>query len=270
MIDTNDVLANINPKNIAINTSKNSKDVLLSVKDLTVQYHTQNKITIALYNININLCEGERITIVGQSGCGKSTLLNTIAGFLKPACGSVSVNNKLITKPSSDRIVVFQEHGLLPWKTALENVMFPLTHSKKLSKESAIHKAKNALTLVGLHGLVDKFPHQLSGGQKQRVSIARAFAMEPKILLMDEPFSALDQITKNTLQDELLELCKQINATVFFITHDIREAIKIGHKIIVLSANPGQIIAQLESKYGSSAEQVEHQKNQIEQLLGIK
>ncbi|MFM2345073.1 MAG: hypothetical protein RLZZ210_1686 [Pseudomonadota bacterium] len=273
MLD-NDVLDNINGvnmKNIGINSAKsNAKDALLAINDLTVQYYSPNKITVALYKINLSIAQGERVTIVGQSGCGKSTLLNTVAGFLKPATGIINLEGQPITKPSSERIVVFQEHGLLPWKTALENVAFPLIHAKKLSMEQAIHKAKGALTLVGLHGLQEKFPHQLSGGQKQRVSIARAFAMEPKILLMDEPFSALDQITKNTLQDELLELCEHINATVFFITHDIREAIKIGNRVIVLSANPGQIIAELDSTYGSDAETVEKQKMQIEQLLGIK
>jgi len=269
MLDSQNLLNSIDPKNISILSAKNNQDVLLNIKDLTVQYYGL-KITVALFNINMHIAKGERVTIVGQSGCGKSTLLNVAAGFLKPALGTITIENKIITKPNSDRIVVFQEHGLLPWKTALENVMFPLIQAKKLSKEASIHKAKNALTLVGLHGLQEKFPHQLSGGQKQRVSIARAFAMEPKILLMDEPFSALDQITKNTLQDELLELCKHINATVFFITHDIREAIKIGNRIIVLSSNPGQIIAELDSAYGKSFEEVEHQKNKIEQLLGIK
>ncbi len=272
--NTNDILDNIsgvNIKNIGINAPKShAENALLNIRDLTVQYYAPNKITVALYKINLSITQGERVTIVGQSGCGKSTLLNTAAGFLKPAAGEILLEGKPITKPSSERIVVFQEHGLLPWKTALENVAFPLIHAKKLNLEQAVHKAQSALTLVGLHGLQEKFPHQLSGGQKQRVSIARAFAMEPKILLMDEPFSALDQITKNTLQDELLELCKHTNATVFFITHDIREAIKIGNRVIVLSANPGQIIAELDSCYGSDADVVEKQKNQIEQLLGIK
>ena len=266
-----DNINGVNLKNIAINSIKNNaENALLDIRDLTVQYYSPNKITVALYKINLSIMQGERVTVVGQSGCGKSTLLNTIAGFLKPATGSINLEGKTITKPSSERIVVFQEHGLLPWKTALENVVFPLVHAKKLNMEQAIHKAKSALTLVGLHGLQEKFPHQLSGGQKQRVSIARAFAMEPKILLMDEPFSALDHLTKNTLQDELLELCKHINATVFFITHDIREAIKIGNRVIVLSANPGQIIAELDSVYGSDANIAERQKLQIEQLLGIK
>jgi NitT/TauT family transport system ATP-binding protein len=257
--------------NISINQADiNNKQALLNIQDLTVQYYAPNKITVALYKINMHINKGERVTIVGQSGCGKSTLLNVVAGFLKPATGSISLAGKEINKPSSERIVVFQEHGLLPWKTALDNVLFPLIQAKKLPLDVAIYKAKNALTLVGLHGLQDKFPHQLSGGQKQRVSIARAFAMEPQILLMDEPFSALDQITKNTLQDELLELCNQIKATVFFITHDIREAIKIGNRVIVLSSGPGQIIANLQSKYGQGAEEVEQQKMQIEKLLGVK
>ncbi len=262
---------NISPPSVsAANANMIHSPALLTVSNLTVEYAQANQeASIALHNINLNLFEGERLTVVGQSGCGKSTLLNAIAGFLKPNAGAIKVRDKMITAPGPDRMVIFQEHGLLPWKTATENVIFALVHGKKMKPELAAEKARESLALVGLGNLGNKFPHQLSGGQKQRIAIARAFAMEAEILLMDEPFSALDQITKNLLQDELLALCEKIKTTVFFITHDILEAIKIGHKIIVLSANPGQVLAQLNSRYGQGAQAIEDQKNQIQKLLGV-
>ncbi len=254
---------------ISNSSNSNNAKPLLHIENLNMQYVSTNEICIALYKINLQLNKGERLSIVGKSGCGKSTLLNAIAGFLPPTSGHIYLDGQVITKPNSERIVVFQEHGLLPWKDVLNNVTFPLIYARGLHKKEAEKQAKDALHLVGLQDLQDKFPHQLSGGQKQRVSIARAFAMKSKILLMDEPFSALDQMTKNTLQDELLNLCNKTHATVLFITHDIREAIKVGHRIVVLSANPGQVIADLDSRYTYGADAIEAQKNQIEKLLGL-
>jgi NitT/TauT family transport system ATP-binding protein len=248
-----------------------SQDVpVLQAKDLTIQYHQAAKITVAVYKVSFELYRAERITVVGRSGCGKSTLLNAIAGFIEVADGVLTLNEKTITSSGSDRIVIFQEHALLPWKTALENVIFPLIHVKKYSIAEAKKKSLQMLETVGLADLANKYPHQLSGGQKQRVSIARGLVLEPEILLMDEPFSALDQMTKNNLQDELIRLCNITKSTVFFITHDIREAIKVGDRILVLSSQPGQIIANLRSRHKEGAIAIEEQKNQIEQLLGVK
>jgi NitT/TauT family transport system ATP-binding protein len=253
----------------ALQSATSAGSSVLQAKNVTIQYHAPDKITVAAYKINFQLNQGERLTIVGQSGCGKSTLLNAVAGFLKIADGSLQIKGRTITQPEPDRVVVFQEHGLLPWKTAIENVMFPLQHAQKMSTDDAAKKAQEVLTTVGLGALGSKYPHALSGGQRQRVAIARALAMRPEVLLMDEPFSALDQITKGNLQDELIRLCDATQATVLFITHDIREAIKVGHRILVLSSQPGQVIAELVSRHDDGAQAIEDQKNQIEQLLGV-
>ncbi|KAK3604008.1 hypothetical protein CHS0354_026807 [Potamilus streckersoni] len=195
----------------------------------------------------------ERLTVVGKSGCGKSTLLMAIGGFandennLHIAEGEILLGSKKVSKPDYERIIVFQEHSLLPWKSVLDNVMFPLIRARKVSKSEAEQRAMNYLQKVHLEDQRHKYPHQLSGGQRQRVSIARAFAMQSKILLMDEPYGALDALTKNKMQDELLELCGETKATVIFITHDIQEAIKVGHRVLVLSSHPGQVVAELNS-----------------------
>ena len=243
---------------------------VLQVENVSLQYTTQNLSTVVCYKLNFDLHKNERITIVGKSGCGKTTLLSAIAGYLKPSEGKILINSKPVEKPGVDRMVVFQEHALFPWKKVLENVTFPLIHSRKLPKQKAEARAMKYLNIVGLEDQVRKYPHQLSGGQKQRVSIARAFAMEPEVLLMDEPFSALDHLTKSRLQNELLELCEKTKATVLFITHDINEALVIGHRILVLSSHPGQIIAVLNSvKNEEGAEKFMAMKEKIEKLLGV-
>jgi len=163
---------------------------------------------------------------------------------------------------------VFQQHALLPWKTALENVIFPLVNATKLTNKAARDRARVYLNKVGLADRLDQYPHQLSGGQKQRVSIARAFAMQSEILLMDEPFGALDALTKAEMQDGLLELCEQTQATVVFITHDILEAIKVGHRILVLSSHPGQVVAELNGlPTQASPEQRQALQQRIETML---
>ena len=243
---------------------------LLKVDNVSLQYTSVESSTIASYNINFELFKNERLTVVGKSGCGKTTLLNAIAGYLHPVNGEILLNNKKIKKPGFDRMVVFQEHALFPWKKVLQNVVFPLEHSLKLKRKEAEARAEKYLNIVGLEDHIHKYPHQLSGGQKQRVSIARAFAMEPEVLLMDEPFSALDHLTKSRLQLELLDLCEKTKATVLFITHDINEAILIGHRILVLSSHPGQVIAILNSiKKEQGAEPIANLKAKIEKLLGV-
>lgn len=193
-----------------------------------------------LEDINIEIDKGSFVSIVGPSGCGKSTLLYLIAGLEQTDTGSIYVNGKKVTKPGPDRVVVFQEDGLFPWLTVLENIMYGLK-LKDIPITTAKEKALDILKLVHLSKYSQSYPHQLSGGMKQRVAIARSLVTEPDILLMDEPFSALDEQTRMVLHHELLEIWKKTKVTIFFVTHNIREAVQLSEKVIVFATRPGQI-----------------------------
>lgn len=193
-----------------------------------------------LDDINIDVEKGSFVSIVGPSGCGKSTLLYLIAGLDKADEGEIRVAGKVVTKPGPERVVVFQEAGLFPWLTVIENITYGLL-LKKMPKEQAKAKALDILKMVHLSRYVDSYPHQLSGGMKQRVAIARALVMEPDILLMDEPFSALDEQTRMVLHKELLEIWRKTKVTIFFVTHNIREAVLLSEQIIVFATRPGKI-----------------------------
>lgn len=200
----------------------------------------KNKSLQVLDNISLNIEKGSFVSIVGPSGCGKSTLLYLIAGLEKPDQGEINILGKKVQQPGPDRVVVFQEAGLFPWLTVLENVTYGLL-IKKIDKNEAEKKAKEILKMVHLSQYIDAYPHQLSGGMKQRVAIARALVMEPDILLMDEPFSALDEQTRMVLHKELLEIWKKTKVTIFFVTHNIREAVLLSEKIVVFATRPGRI-----------------------------
>ncbi|MEH7125399.1 ABC transporter ATP-binding protein [Bacillus sp. JJ1773] len=193
-----------------------------------------------LDNINLNIEKGSFISIVGPSGCGKSTLLYLIAGLEKADEGEIKMDGKRVTHPGPDRVVVFQEAGLFPWLTVLENVTYGLL-LKKIPKKQAEAKALEILKMVHLSRYTDSYPHQLSGGMKQRVAIARALVMEPDILLMDEPFSALDEQTRMVLHKELLDIWRKTKVTILFITHNIREAVLLSEKVIVFATRPGKV-----------------------------
>lgn len=193
-----------------------------------------------LDHISLSVEKGSFVSIVGPSGCGKSTLLYLIAGLDKADQGEIRVAGQKVTKPGPERVVVFQEAGLFPWLTVLENVTYGLL-LKKMPKEEAKAKALDVLKMVHLSKYVDAYPHQLSGGMKQRVSIARALVMEPDILLMDEPFSALDEQTRMVLHKELLDIWRKTKVTIFFITHNIREAVLLSEQIVVFATRPGKI-----------------------------
>jgi nitrate/nitrite transport system ATP-binding protein len=200
----------------------------------------------ALADVSLNVKEGEFVTLIGHSGCGKSTLMNLVAGFERPTQGAVVVAGKEVTGPGLDRAVVFQSHGLLPWLSALDNVKLAVDAvAPEQPDEERRVMALQWVEKVGLRRHYDKMPNELSGGMKQRVGLARAFATQPKVLLMDEPFGALDALTRGTMQDELLELWEQERRTVMMITHDVDEAIFLSDRIVLMSNGPQAHVAKV-------------------------
>jgi NitT/TauT family transport system ATP-binding protein len=219
---------------------------LLDVNGVTLQYKTREHLVTATYRVSFQVFAGERFILLGPSGCGKSTLLKGVAGFLKPVEGTMRLGGRVIDKPGPDRMMVFQEFDqLLPWKTVKQNVMFPMKASRRLDGPEAEARALAYIDKVNLAKFSDSYPHTLSGGMKQRVAIARAMAMEPAILLMDEPFAALDALTRRKMQEELLHLWRDTKFTMIFVTHSIEEAIILGSRILVMSPHPGQVKAEL-------------------------
>jgi len=229
---------------------------LLEVKGVTLQYKTNEHLVTATHKVDFDVYRGDRFILLGPSGCGKSTLLKAVAGFMKPVEGSILLNAHPVERPGPDRMMVFQEFDqLLPWKTVLQNVTFPMTATGSHSQRVANEKARHYIEKVNLSKFADAYPHMLSGGMKQRVALARAMAMEPDILLMDEPFAALDALTRRKMQDELLRLWDDIRFTVLFVTHSIEEAVIVGSRILVLSPHPGRVKAELNAGAFGHAEQ---------------
>jgi NitT/TauT family transport system ATP-binding protein len=195
---------------------------------------------IALDNINLNIAPGEFICIVGPSGCGKTSLLSLIAGLAFPSHGEVQLNSQPVTGPGTDRILIFQEHGLFPWLTVGQNVEFGMKMNG-VKKAERRQRVKHYLQLVKLAQFEDSYVHQLSGGMRQRVAIARALATDPSILLMDEPFAALDAQTRDMLHDELERIWLETGCTIVFVTHNIRESVRLGDRVVVMTYRPGRI-----------------------------
>jgi len=195
---------------------------------------------LALDAIDLDVPAGEFLTLVGPSGCGKSTLLDLIAGLGEPSGGEIRIDGRPVSGPGLDRGVVFQQYALFPWRTALANVEFGL-ETKGVPRRERLDRARAVLDLVGLALFADHYPHQLSGGMKQRVAIARSLAYEPEVLLMDEPYAALDAQTREALQDQLLDIWRRTDTTVVFITHSIEEAIYLGQRVAVMTSRPGRI-----------------------------
>ena len=220
---------------------------LLAVDGVTLQYKTPDHLVTATWRVGFDIHPAERFVLLGPSGCGKSTLLKAIAGFMKPVEGEIRLDGKPVTGPGPDRMMVFQEFDqLMPWKVVRENVMFPMLVNG-VARREARDRAMNAINKVNLTKFAEVYPHMLSGGMKQRVAIARALAMRPRVLLMDEPYAALDALTRRRMQEELLELWDDVRFTLVFVTHSIQEAVIVGSRILVLSPHPGQVRAELNS-----------------------
>jgi NitT/TauT family transport system ATP-binding protein len=243
----------------------------LSVDGVTLQYKTLQHIVTATYQVSFDVYPTDRFVLLGPSGCGKSSLLKAIGGFLQPVEGQIRLNGRAIDRPGADRMMVFQEFDqLLPWKTVLQNVLFPLLAAGRCARAQARERALRYIDKVGLTQFRDAYPHMLSGGMKQRVAIARAMAMEPQILLMDEPFAALDALTRRLMQDELLKLWEDVRFTVVFVTHSIEEAILVGSRILILSPHPGQVRAELNAhQFGHGQEAAAEFKALQERIHGM-
>jgi bicarbonate transport system ATP-binding protein len=225
---------------------KASNTPFLLVENVSKIYPTAKGTYTVLEDVNLTVNKGEFICLIGHSGCGKSTLLNMVAGFSQPSIGRVELKGEPILQPGPDRMMVFQGYALLPWKTAFENVYLAVNSvyptKSKAEKVSIVHEH---LAMVGLADSAEKKPRQLSGGMKQRVAIARALSIRPEILILDEPFGALDQITKEELQEELMRICGEQNSTVLMITHDIDEALFLADKLVMMTNGPAAKIGEI-------------------------
>ncbi|MEY3304069.1 MAG: nitrate ABC transporter ATP-binding protein [Pseudanabaena sp.] len=222
------------------------QEAFLRIENVSKIYPMPKGEYVVLKDVNLHIQEGEFICLIGHSGCGKSTLLNMVGGFSKPSIGEVTVNGKLITKPGPDRMVVFQGYALLPWLTVYENVMLAVDSvNPNMSKGEKNDIVRHHLAMVGLSEAAEKKPTQISGGMKQRVSIARALAIRPEVLILDEPFGALDAITKEELQEELLQIWTEHRCTVLMITHDIDEALFLADRLVMMTNGPAANIGEI-------------------------
>jgi NitT/TauT family transport system ATP-binding protein len=223
---------------------------MLIVDNVVKSFGDETTSTRALDGVSLTVQTGEFLTIIGPSGCGKSTLLSSIAGFLQPDSGTISVDGRPVDGPAEGRAVVFQQASLMPWRTVAKNIGYGLMLQRAVPRKEIADRVRAAVATVGLQGYEDHYPHQLSGGMQQRVNLARALATQPDVLLMDEPFGALDALTKEVLQDELLDIVNKRTATTVFITHDIEEAVFLGDHVVVMSARPGRIAHARELPFG--------------------
>ncbi|KGM32583.1 ABC transporter ATP-binding protein [Inquilinus limosus] len=216
----------------------------LRVESVTLSYAVDGRTVTAVEDVSLDIQRGERLVLLGPSGCGKSSLLKSIGGFLPPAAGRMLLDGRPVSRPGPDRMMVLQDfEQLLPWLTVRRNLVAALSWAKRTRRAEAEAIADDMLQRVGLARVADQYPNTLSGGMKQRVAIARALALRPEVLLMDEPFAALDAMTRRRMQEELLALCEATGVTTLFVTHAIDEAIVVGSRIVVMTAHPGRIRA---------------------------
>jgi NitT/TauT family transport system ATP-binding protein len=220
--------------------SATTTSALVSAQHVSKLYATANGVNWALDDVSLDIAPGEFVCAIGASGCGKTTLLNMLAGFVEPSQGSLQFDGAPLTGAGPDRGVVFQEYALFPWLTARRNIEFGL-RLHGVDRTERRKEADRLLELVGLTRAADSYPFELSGGMRQRIAVARALATKPKLLLMDEPFAAIDALTRSMLQEELVKLWKELGISIFFITHNIEEAVFLGQRVVVMSAHPGRI-----------------------------
>ncbi len=210
----------------------------IEIRGLHMAFRTEENDVRVLEDIALDVREGEFVCILGPSGCGKSTLLNIVAGFLAPTAGSVRIDGEEVRGPDPRRIFVFQERGVFPWLTVEGNIGFGLG---KLARDERERRIAHYVRLVGLEGFEKAYPHELSGGMKQRVEVARAFAVDPDVLFLDEPFGALDSITRLVMRGELLRIWRAEQKTILFVTHDIEESVQLADRVVVMTARPAKI-----------------------------
>ncbi|MFJ7679808.1 ABC transporter ATP-binding protein [Peribacillus sp. NPDC097264] len=220
---------------------------IIEVTNVNKSFLTDKQTIHVLDQVSFHVEKGEIVTLLGKSGCGKSTLLNMVGGFEKPDEGSVILDGKSINRPTKKCVMLFQQINLLPWRSVLKNVELGLT-GEKLSNEEKNERVMEALKLVGLEAHLHQFPHQLSGGMQQRVAIARALAIAPDVILMDEPFAALDTFNRYHLQDELLRIQEKKKTTILLVTHDIDEAVYLSDRILIMESHPGRIFKDIPIK----------------------
>jgi nitrate/nitrite transport system ATP-binding protein len=213
-------------------------DRYLRIDNVGMRFETKKGDFVALESIDLSVRKGDFVSLIGHSGCGKSTLLNLVAGLLRPTEGGILLAEREIAGPGPDRGVVFQNHSLLPWLTCFDNVYLAVERVFQEKKSLLKERTHKALAMVGLTSAEAKYPHEISGGMKQRVGIARALAIEPKVLLLDEPFGALDALTRANLQDELMRIVENTNATVLMVTHDVDEAVLLSDRIVMMTNGP--------------------------------
>lgn len=223
-------------------------DLLIDARGVSIEFHTGGRAVRAVEDVSFQVRAGEKFVLLGPSGCGKSSLLKAVAGFVLPTAGSMRFKGTATRGPGIDRILVFQEFDqLLPWKTVTGNVRFGLGASARFSREEVRSRAAQYIQMVGLGGFEDAYPHTLSGGMKQRVALARSLALDPEVLLMDEPFGSLDALTRLRMQGELNRIWHETRKTILFVTHSIQEAMQIGHRIMVMTPRPGRVAAILDN-----------------------
>jgi NitT/TauT family transport system ATP-binding protein len=230
---------------LALQPAMGARDYL-QARNVSIAYAGRGgDIVLAIEQVDLSVARGEFVCLLGPSGCGKTTFLNAVAGFLPISAGELALHGMPIGRPGPDRAMVFQQPGLLPWRDVLHNVTFGLEMSGRMKGRQAAAHAGALLELVGLADFAKSYPHQLSGGMQQRVNLARALAVEPELLLLDEPFASVDAQTRETLQVELLSICKRAEVTALFVTHDIGEAVFLADRVCVFSRRPGRIVREV-------------------------
>ncbi|RLM34674.1 ABC transporter ATP-binding protein [Haloarcula sp. Atlit-120R] len=221
---------------------KDSTDTEIAIRGVSKQYEREGRVTTALRDVSLRVSSGEFVTVVGPSGCGKTTLLRLVSGLEPPTDGDITVSGKPVQGPDPNRGTVFQEYHLFPWLTVRENVAFGLVERGVPAAERQ-ERVREMLAIIGLSDFADAYPKELSGGMKQRVGLARALAVDPAILLLDEPFGSVDMQTRRQLQRELLDIWRGTDKTVLFVTHDIEEAVALSDRIVIMSGTPGRVRA---------------------------